>query len=141
LEVWEEYGVTEERRWHRQNVPSARRLRSQPTAVEAMLWHAIRDRQLDGLKFRRQHPIGPFVVDFCCAERRLVIELDGAVHATQRDHDAAREALLITSGYYILRFANDEIHADLPAVLAAIRTAANRLPHRLDNPLTRTGAL
>jgi very-short-patch-repair endonuclease len=133
--------MTDDRRWHRQNVPSARALRTRPTAVEAMLWHAIRDRQLEELKFRRQHPIGPFVVDFCCAERRLVIELDGAVHATQREDDAAREALLTAAGYHVLRFRNEEVRDDLPAVLATIRAAAGRQSDRPAHPLPRTGPL
>jgi very-short-patch-repair endonuclease len=106
-----------------------------------MLWLAIRDRKLDGLKFRRQHPIGPFVVDFCCAERRLVVELDGAVHATQREHDAAREALLAAAGYHVVRFQNDEVRNDLPSVLTAIRAAADCKQDHRAHPLPRTGAL
>ena len=78
------------------------------------------------LKFRRQHPVGPFVVDFCCPDRRLVIELDGAVHLSpaQRQHDAEREALLAAAGYTILRFPNAAVHDDLAGVLATIRATA-----------------
>jgi very-short-patch-repair endonuclease len=139
--VCETYRVIDDRRWHRQNVPSARSLRTRPTRVEAMLWEVIRDRRLDGLKFRRQHPIGPFVVDFCCPELRLIVELDGAVHDTQREDDAEREALLIAAGYDVVRFRNDEVRKDLPSVLAAIRTAASQPRLHADHPLPRTGTL
>jgi very-short-patch-repair endonuclease len=89
---------------------------------------------LDGLKFRRQHPVGPFVLDFCCVARRLAIEVDGAVHATQRGHDAEREALLTTTGYRVLRFPNMAIEQDLSRVLAAIRKAAQEPPPRPGAP-------
>ena len=97
---------------------------SRQTPVELSLWDALRNRRLAGLKFRRQHPIGPFVADFCCPDRRLIVELDGAVHATKREHDAEREALLTAAGYRILRFTNEAVRDDLPAVLEIIRAAA-----------------
>jgi 5-methyltetrahydrofolate--homocysteine methyltransferase len=80
------------------------------------------------MKFRRQHPIGPFVIDFCCIERRLAIELDGEVHAAQREHDTEREALLIAAGYRLLRFPNAAVRDQLPKVLAAIQAAAREEP-------------
>jgi very-short-patch-repair endonuclease len=92
------------------------------------LWEELRGRRLDGLKFRRQHPVGPFVIDFCCAERRLAIELDGAVHASQRDHDAQREAILTAAGYRVMRFPNGAVLHRLPEVLSAIRSTANEAP-------------
>jgi very-short-patch-repair endonuclease len=125
---------------HRDNVPAARELRVRQTAAEMILWEALRNRRLDGLKFRRQHPVGPFVLDFCCPERRLGIELDGAVHAAQPENDAEREALLATAGYRTLRFPNDAVQGDLPAVLAAIRAAVASEPPRQPSPLPRTGA-
>jgi very-short-patch-repair endonuclease len=125
---------------HRQNVPAARDLRVRQTPAESILWEALRNRRLDGLKFRRQHPVGPFVVDFCCPERRLAIELDGAVHAAQWENDAERESLLATACYRVLRFPNDAVRDNLPAVLAAIHAAAvSELPP-LASPLPRTGA-
>ena len=111
-------------RKHRHNVPAARDLRARETPVEDILWEQLRGCRLDGMKFRRQHPIGAFVVDFCCAERRLVIELDGRVHAEQQDRDAEREAILATAGYRVIRFANQSIRENLPTVLEAIRLAA-----------------
>jgi very-short-patch-repair endonuclease len=125
---------------HRDNVPAARDLRVRQTSAEGILWEALRNRRLDGLKFRRQHPVGPFVLDFCCPERRLAIELDGAVHAAQLENDAEREAILATAGYRIVRFPNDAVQNDLSAVLAAIRATAAREPRRSASPLPRTGA-
>ena len=122
--------MTQERFRHRHNVPAARDLRGRQTSAEALLWQALRDRRLAGLKFRRQHPIGPFVVDFCCPDVRLVVELDGGVHASQHEDDAAREALLAKAGYLVMRFPNEAIAAGLPGVLAAIQTAAAAQPAR-----------
>jgi 5-methyltetrahydrofolate--homocysteine methyltransferase len=80
------------------------------------------------MKFRRQHPIGPFVLDFCCVERRLAIEVDGEVHAAQRGRDAEREALLNAAGYRLLRFPNAVVRDELPNVLATIQAAARDEP-------------
>ena len=115
-------------RQHRHNVPAARDLRARETSVEVVLWDELRGRRLDGMKFRRQHPIGAFVVDFCCTERRLAIELDGGIHAEQQDRDAEREAILATAGYRVIRFPNQSIRENLPAVLAAIRSAVCEAP-------------
>src|SRR5215210_6886285 len=115
-------------RKHRHNVPAARDLRTRETSVEDVLWEELRGRRLDGTKFRRQHPIGTFVVDFCCTARRLAIELDGEVHAEQLEQDAEREAILATAGYRLLRFPNHSIRDNLPDVLAAIRSAASEAP-------------
>jgi 5-methyltetrahydrofolate--homocysteine methyltransferase len=93
-----------------------------------VLWGALRDRRLDGLKFRRQHPIGPLVADFCCPDRRLIIEVDGSVHETQADHDAERERLLVAAGYRVLRLRNETVLNELPTALAQIRAAALALP-------------
>jgi very-short-patch-repair endonuclease len=124
---------------HRDNVPAARDLRVHQTPAESILWEALRNRRLDGLKFRRQHPVGPFVIDFCCPERRLAIELDGAVHAAQRENDAERESLLAKAGYRVVRFPNEAVRDNLPAVLAAIRTAAGSKLPRPVSPLPCSG--
>jgi very-short-patch-repair endonuclease len=120
--------MNDNRPQHRHNVPSARDLRQRQTSAEEILWDALRGRRLDGLKFRRQHPVGPFVLDFCCVERRLAIELDGEVHATQADRDAEREKLLAATGFRILRFPNEAIRRDLLLVLKTILTAARGEP-------------
>jgi very-short-patch-repair endonuclease len=124
----ETHDMSSRRHDHRHNVPAARDLRARETPVEDLLWEELRGRRLDGMKFRRQHPIGLFVVDFCCAECRLVVELDGGVHAQQRDRDAEREAILTTAGYRVIRFPNQLIRENLPEVLEAIKVAAGEGP-------------
>ena len=100
----------------------ARQLRQTSTPTEQILWEKLRDRQL-GYKFRRQVPIGPFVVDFLCAEVRLVIEVDGPIHASQQQADQDRQALLETLGLHFLRFSTEDVSHRMPEVLAKIRTA------------------
>ncbi|MBL8128614.1 MAG: endonuclease domain-containing protein [Chloroflexia bacterium] len=119
------------------NIPGARELRTSETHAEAVLWEALRGRKLNGLKFRRQHPIGPFVADFCCAKRRLIVELDGDIHATQQERDAEREALLHQAGYSVIRFANEQVLHDLAAVLEAIDVASRQLPPRREGFVSR----
>ncbi len=102
----------------------ARNLRQRSTDTERLLWRHLRDRQLAGLKFRRQHPLGNFVVDFVCLEHRLVVELDGGQHATQQQADADREAFLMGLGYRVLRFWNNEVLGNTVGVLEAIVSAA-----------------
>jgi very-short-patch-repair endonuclease len=115
-------------RKHRHNVLAARDLRTSETSAEDILWEELRGRRLDGMKFRRQHPIGTFVVDFCCTECRLVIEVDGGVHAAQRDRDAEREAILTAAGYRVIRFPNQLIRDNLPEALTAISSAVREAP-------------
>jgi very-short-patch-repair endonuclease len=99
---------------------AARLLRQQLTPAEAKLWEALRGRQLKGLKFRCQHPIGRFIVDFYCPSLKLVIEVDGGIHTQQKDYDQARTDLLENFSYRVLRFTNDEVINDLPKVLNQI---------------------
>ena len=99
---------------------NARRLRREMTEVEARLWYQLRDRRLDGFKFRRQKPIGPYIVDFVCLDRRLIIELDGGHHALQVQADARREVFLQAAGFRVLRFWNHEVLANEAAVLERI---------------------
>ena len=103
----------------------ARRLRRASTGVEQRLWCRLRDRQLGGIKFRRQEPIGLFVVDFCSLEAKLVVELDGGQHAEQMGKDAARTAALERFGYRVLRFWNSEVTENLDEVLERIAAAAS----------------
>jgi very-short-patch-repair endonuclease len=111
----------------------AREVRRGQTDAERKWWVRLRDRQL-GAKFRRQHPIGPHIVDFCCPERRLVIELDGGHHARQREHDARRTEFLAANGYRLLRFWNVDVFANLDGILDRIGSAL-RDPH--PRPLPR----
>jgi very-short-patch-repair endonuclease len=107
----------------------ARELRREMTPAERRLWARIRHGQLDGAHFRRQHAVGPFIVDFFCAEAKLVVEADGDVHATQADHDAARTAWLEEQKHYrVIRFTNEEVFRNLDAVVEAIWEAVRELP-------------
>jgi very-short-patch-repair endonuclease len=98
----------------------ARELRQPQTPAEAKLWQHLRRRQLKGFYFRRQHPIDHFIVDFYCARARLVVEVDGDVHAMQEEYDAARTAWLETQGYRVIRFTNSEVFGELDAVLERV---------------------
>ncbi len=104
---------------------AARSLRQAPTPAEALLWDRLRDRRLAGLKFRRQHALLGFVLDFYCPAHKLAVELDGSVHAepAQRDRDAQRTELLSAFGVRVLRFGNDEISSNIERTLATIAAA------------------
>ena len=106
----------------------ARRLRREMTLPEVVLWQSLRGGRLRGLRFRRQHPIGPYILDFYCAAARLAIEIDSAAHdsAARRHHDAVRTARLNEHGICVLRFAAADVLDDdlLEGVLAAIVRAA-----------------
>jgi len=98
----------------------ARELRSNQTDVEAKLWRRLRDRQVFGVKFRRQHPIGPYIVDFCCPDRDLVVVLDGGQHVEQASADQARTRFLESEGYRVVRFWNHEVLSQADAILDEI---------------------
>jgi very-short-patch-repair endonuclease len=97
----------------------ARRLRTDQTEAEKKLCRGCA-RQLDGVKFRRQHPVGPFIADFCCVEDRLIIELDGGQHALRTDKDERRTMFLCRSGYRVLRFWDHDVLTDTDVVLERI---------------------
>ena len=103
----------------------ARELRREQTPMELRLWEKLRHRQLGGLRFRRQHPIGRFIVDFYCPAHRLVIEIDGAVHGEQVERDQSRTAWLEEHGCKVLRFPNDDVRDELDRVLDSILRAAS----------------
>lgn len=105
---------------------NARRLRSRPTEAEQRLWSALRRRQLDGLRFRRQVPLGRYIVDFSCYDERLVIELDGGQHGNCNEEDASRTRWLESRGFCVLRFWNNEVFENLDGVLETIRSAVFR---------------
>jgi adenine-specific DNA-methyltransferase len=101
---------------------AARDLRRRQTDTEERLWQAVRNRQLAGARFKRQQPVGPFVVDFFCPKACLVVEVDGAVHDAQQEYDAERDVILEQAGYRILRVTADEVERDLASVLSRIRS-------------------
>lgn len=108
----------------------ARFLRSNQTDAEKKLWRALRGKQLDGHRFRRQHPLGPFILDFVCLERKLVVELDGGQHGEDRHaaRDVARDRFLLSRGYDVLRFWNTELYESLDSVVERIREALQSPP-------------
>ena len=101
----------------------AKRLRGQSTDAERLVWNRLRNRQLLDCKFRRQQPIGPYIVDFCCMEKLLVVELDGGQHMLQQERDASRSAYLMERGYRVLRFWNNDVLAQIESVLGVIHEA------------------
>jgi very-short-patch-repair endonuclease len=108
-------------------VNRARSLRQEETLAEKRLWLSLRNRQLVGLKFRRQHPYGQFILDLFCVERQLAVEVDGDVHLDpeRAAHDAERSEFLAQRGVRVLRFTNEEVEQHLPAVLRKIIDATS----------------
>ena len=102
-------------------VKYAKKLRKNATRAEGLLWSKLRAKQIEGIKFRRQQPIGDIIVDFVSFEQRIVIELDGGQHAKEKKKDNNRDRLLAENGFKVLRFWNNEIFNNLDGVLDVIR--------------------
>ncbi|HEU0016604.1 MAG TPA: DUF559 domain-containing protein [Longimicrobium sp.] len=100
---------------------AARKLRRDTTPAEDELWTVLRGHQLGGFHFRRQHPIGGFILDFYCARKRVCVELDGPGHDAQQEYDQARTEALATVGIRVIRFRNEEVFHDLGGMLTRIR--------------------
>lgn len=109
---------------------NARRLRKEMTEAERMLWVRISKKQLDGARFRRQHPIGDYIADFYCHELKLVIEVDGRVHETRQEYDRQRTEEMTLGGITVIRFTNDDIIHDMEAVLMKIKQQIANVPAR-----------
>jgi very-short-patch-repair endonuclease len=102
-------------------------LRNNPTDAETRLWPRLRQRQIDGCKFRRQHPYGDYILDFVCLERKVAVELDGGQHADAANHDGKRTRFLEQAGFVVLRFWNNEVLGNIDGVLEVIlRTLQDR---------------
>jgi len=113
---------------HRKQIPPraethARAMRAAPTDAERAMWRLLRDRRLSGTKWRRQTPLGPYIVDFLCYERRLVVECDGSQHA-ENVRDAKRDAWLEAQGFTVVRFWNHDVLANKQSVLDTILARA-----------------
>jgi len=121
-------------------VITARRLRRTMTPAERVLWKAVRNKRLAGLKFNRQHPLlvviegrETFVVaDFYCHKLGLVVEVDGPIHDTQKANDKIREAAIERIGLRVIRFTNDQVYDELPLVLEAIKNEKTNCPLSID---------
>jgi very-short-patch-repair endonuclease len=110
----------------------AKELRKKATPAERVLWERLRGRQLGGFKFRRQAPMGRFIADFYCAERKLIVELDGGIHDFQLEADQLRTEEMESFGYRVIRFKNEQVEKDIESVLNSILTTCKA-------PLPRVG--
>jgi very-short-patch-repair endonuclease len=106
----------------------AQSLRNNATDCERLLWKELRASRLDGQKFSRQIPVGPYICDFVCRRRMLVIELDGGQHSANADVDAKRSRFIESAGYRVIRFWNHEVMENLDGVLKAIVLALDACP-------------
>lgn len=95
-------------------------MRKDAVPAERKLWARLRDRRLNGYKFRRQIAVGPFIADFYCAECGLIVELDGDTHAMKQEYDASRTAWLAANGHEVTRFVNHYVYDEIDAVCATI---------------------
>ena len=116
----------------------ARRLRKNSTPAERRLWRYLHSRSLGGFKFVRQQPLGPYVVDFICREKRLVVEVDGGQHA-ENERDARRDEWLLKHRYRILRFWNNEVLGNIEGVWDTIFAAASAAAPPHPDPLPARG--
>ncbi len=115
--------------------PLARQMRHDDTKAEAYLWEFLRAKRLNSLKFRRQHSVGQFIVDFYCPRSKLVVEVDGEIHEQQIERDAARTVYLQARGLRVLRFSNAQVFDETERVLTEIYEAAT------DNPTSESPSL
>jgi very-short-patch-repair endonuclease len=106
--------------------PHARQHRREPTKAERVLWDRLRSRQISGFRFRRQHTIERYIVDFYCAEKDLVVEVDGSIHELTPEQDAIRQEFLESLGLRVIRFENNQILFDLQQVMSKIEQALRR---------------
>ncbi len=111
----------------KRSTQSAKNLRKQETDAERLIWSYLRAGKMDGLKFRRQQPVGPYIVDFACLDKNIIIEIDGGQH-TENIKDETRDAWLADQGFKILRFWNNDVLKETDAVLESIRLALTPPP-------------
>ncbi len=117
------------------NTTKARNLRTQSTDAERTLWRHLRSRHADGYKFRRQHPIGPYIADFACPEQWLIIELDGSQHMERTVQDRQRTTFLESQGFRVLRFWDNDVLKNTEGVLTTILIALDSATaHRIPSP-------
>ena len=116
-------------------LPRAKELRKNQTDAEKVLWNKLRNRQINGYKFRRQVPVGAYIVDFMCVSVKLIIELDGGQHAEQQDYDQKRSAYLETKSFQVIRFWNNEILTNIDGVLDSLTLTLSQRERGLNKPL------
>ncbi len=103
-------------------------LRQESTLAERKLWAYLRSNKLNGVNFRRQHAIGPYITDFCAIKEKLVIELDGSQHLNQEEYDQERTEYLRSQGYKVIRFWNNDVMNNIEGVILAIQYAMEETP-------------
>lgn len=108
---------------HGSRIIRARNLRKNQTDAESALWAELRSRQLCGYRFKRQHPLGNYIVDFVCLESHLVVELDGGQHTASPEYDERRTAYLNSRGFPVIRFWNNQVFAEIDGVKETILLA------------------
>lgn len=127
----------------RKMIEIAREFRKEPTLGEKIMWNALRGKKLDGIKFRRQQPIGYFVVDFYSSVYRLVVEVDGPIHESQKEADAARQEILEILGLHVLRIKTELVEQNLPMAFTQVRNAIQNLKQnknpKIPSPLMGKG--
>jgi very-short-patch-repair endonuclease len=111
----------------------ARQMRCEPTVAELKFWYQVRDRRLEGFKFKRQIPVGPYIADFICIERRLIVEIDGGQHS-ESEHDRKRDAFLTSEGYRVLRFWNADVLTNMEGVIDMVIMELGVPPHPALSP-------
>ncbi len=116
------------------NRTRARQLRKNPTDAERLLWQKLRFWQIDGCKFRRQQPLGNFIVDFVCLEKRLIIEVDGGQHAEHVTYDTDRDTWLRNQGFVILRLWNNDVLKNIDGVIEMIAKNLQSTPYLIPSP-------
>ena len=109
-------------------IERARTMRKESTPAERAFWRVVSNKKVDGYKFRRQHPIGRYIVDFYCHEIKLVIEIDGESHAFQEEYDQVRTAWLEAQGCKVVRFSNREVTQNLAGVVETILAIIRKVP-------------
>jgi very-short-patch-repair endonuclease len=107
---------------------TARALRKNFTDTERLFWKYLRAKQMEGCKFRRQEPIGSYIVDFVCQEERIIIEVDGGQHSVEQERDNKRDKWLEGQGYKVLRFWNNEVLSNIEGILEIIRSNLHHPP-------------
>ena len=112
----------------------ARELRKNPTDAERLLWQRLRYWQVDGCKFRRQQPVGPYIVDFVCLQKRLIVELDGGQHAERANYDGNRDAWLRDQDFVVLRFWNNDVMQNIDGVMEKIVEKLKSTPYLSPSP-------
>ena len=117
----------------------ARALRSQQTDAEQCLWYCLRAGRFMGIKFKRQKPMGNYIVDFVAPSHKLIIELDGGQHAEQQEYDRDRDTWLRNQGYTVVRFWNHQVLTETQAVLEAVRQKIQTLPALSPDPSPASG--